>query len=280
MCGVLGQHPQLYGLPETNFFVADTVAGIFQRFAGPGDRHRTHGLARTIAQLHDGEQTEATVERAWQWLRERPAMTVRELAWHVAARAPDRQLVEKSPSNCAEPSNLARLYHTFPAARFLHLTRHPRSTGKSLNQARQGQRAPGASASAPLDPVRIEENWLKVHGYILRFTEQLPIEQSIRLQGEQLLADPDRYLAQIAAWLGIRADAEAIERMKHPENSPFACIGPANARGGNNRKYLEDPRLRVGSPSPANLTDPLEWMPSGEGFSPTTVALARFFGYR
>jgi len=280
VCGMLGQHPDLCGLPETNFFVADTVGGVFQRFAGPGDRHRTHGLARAIAQLHDGEQTETTVERAWRWLRDRSPMTVLELAWHVAALAGNRQLVEKSPSNCAEPANLTRLHQTFPAARFLHLTRHPRSTGKSLYQARQEQRARRLRTTTAPSADRIEENWLKVHGHIVRFTERLPVGQSIRLQGERLLADPDRYLRQIAAWLGIRADPEAIEAMKHPEHSPFACVGPANARGGNNRKYLEDPHLRTGPPPTINLADPLEWMPDGSGFSPATVALARCFGYR
>ena len=277
---MLGQHPELYGLPETNFFVADTVGGIFQRFDGPGDRHRTHGLARAIAQLHDGEQTEATIERAWQWLRERPTMTARELAWHVAALVDNRQLVEKSPSNCGEFAHLTRLYGAFPAARFLHLTRHPRSTGKSLYQARQDQRARRRRTASSPNADRIEDNWLKVHGHIVRFTERLPAGQSIRLQGELLLADPDRYLRQIAVWLGIRADPEAIEAMKHPENSPFASVGPANARGGNNRKYLEDPHLRTGSPPKTNLTDPLEWMPDGSGFGPATVMLARYFGYR
>lgn len=280
VCGMLGQHPQLYGLPETNFFVADTVDGLFQRFAGRGDRHRLHGLVRTLAQLHDGEQTEAAAERAWEWLRERLPMTTRELAWYVASQLGPRQMVEKSPSNCAEAAYLARLYQIFPTARFLHLSRHPRSTGKSLYQVRQEQRARRGRDRMPVDGRRMEENWLKVHGHILRFTERLPVGQSLHLQGEQLLADPDRYLRQIAEWLDIRMDAQAIEAMKHPEVSPFATLGPDNARGGNNRKYLEDPRLRTGSPPKVNLSDPLEWMADGSGFSPATVALARRLGYR
>lgn len=277
---MLGQHPELYGLPETNFFVADTVGGLFQCFAGLGDRHRLHGLVRTLAQLHDGEQTETTAERAWQWLRERLDMTTHELAWHVASQTGQRQIVEKSPSNCAEAAYLAHLYRVFPTARFLHLSRHPRSTSKSLYQVRQEQRARRGRNRMPVDGRRMEENWLKVHGHILRFTEQLPIGQSLHLQGELLLANPDHYLPQIAEWLGIRMDAEAIEAMKHPEASPFATVGPENARGGNNRKYLEDPRLRTGPPPKVNLSDPLEWMTDGSSFGPATVALAQRLGYR
>lgn len=280
VCGMLGQHPQLYGLPETNFFVADTIGGLFQRFAGPGDRHRLHGLVRTLAQLHDGEQTEAAAERGWQWLRARLDMTTHELAWYIAVQLGPRQMVEKSPSNCAEAAYLERLYRTFPTAHFLHLSRHPRSTGKSLYQVRQEQRARRGRDRMPVDGRRMEENWLKVHGHILRFTERLPVGQSVHLQGEQLMADPDRYLRQIAEWLDIRADTEAIEAMKHPEASPFATLGPDNARGGNNRKYLEDPRLRTGPPPKVNLSDPLDWMSDGSGFSPATVALARRLGYQ
>jgi hypothetical protein len=280
VCGMLGQHPELYGLPETNFFVADTVGGLFQCFAGRGDRHRLHGLVRTLAQLHDGEQTETAAERAWEWLRARLDMSTRDLAWYVASRLGQRRMVEKSPSNCAEAAYLERLHRIFPTAYFLHLSRHPRSTSKSLYQVRQEQRARRGRNRMPVEGRRMEENWLKVHGHILRFTERLPVGQSLHLQGELLLADPDRYLRQVAEWLEICVDAEAIEAMKHPEASPFATVGPNNARGGNNRKYLEDPRLRTGKPPKVNLIDPLEWMTDGSRFSPATVALARRLGYR
>ena len=58
------------------------------------------------------------------------------------------------------------------------------------------------------------------------------------------MADPDAGLKDVATWLGIRTDAEAIEAMKHPERSPFASYGPSNARFGNDPGYLEQPELR------------------------------------
>ena len=51
----------------------------------------------------------------------------------------------------------------------------------------------------------------------------------MRVRGEDLLGEPDTYLRKIAEWLGLRTDEEAIEAMKHPEQSPYACIGPENA---------------------------------------------------
>ncbi len=279
VCGMLGQHPELYGLPEMNFFVADTTGELFAWFrqAGPGNRHRLDGLARTLAQLHDGEQTEAAVERAWQWLHKRLDLPTRDLARYIASLIGRRHFVEKSPSNGVEFAHLQRLRHTFPKARFLHLLRHPRTTGKSVYEAHRGR---AKDVSGPRSARLIEDNWLKAQKNILRLTEPLPLGQSMRLQGELLLADPDRYLRQIAEWLDIEVDAAALEAMKHPEHSPFATVGPPNARGGNNRKYLEDPRLRISAAPRVYLTDPLDWMPGGSGFSPATIALARRFGYR
>lgn len=50
---------------------------------------------------------------------------------YLAERVAPRQLVDKSPTQ-GKPENLVRLQRMFPHANFLHLTRHPRSTGNSF----------------------------------------------------------------------------------------------------------------------------------------------------
>ena len=67
----------------------------------------------------------------------------------------------------------------------------------------------------------------------------------MRLRGEDLLSEPRIYVRQIAEWLGLRTDDEATEAMLHPENSPFACYGPANAKFGNDPNLLEAVCLRL-----------------------------------
>ena len=79
----------------------------------------------------------------------------------------------------------------------------------------------------------------------------------MRLRGEDLLSEPRIYVRQIAEWLGLRTDDEATEAMLHPENSPFACYGPANAKFGNDPNFLEKPALRPYSYTPR----PLTWEP-------------------
>ena len=58
------------------------------------------------------------------------------------------------------------------------------------------------------------------------------------------MADLDRGLAQLAEWLDIRTDRDAIEEIERPERSPFARPGPSNARYGNRPSFMESPSIR------------------------------------
>lgn len=291
VCTMLGQHPELYGVPELNLFIADSVGEMVNFFENSGQRYRMHGLVRILAQLHDGEQTEASVRAAWEWLDHHRNWNSTMLAHYVAELVQPRGLTDKSPSNTRNHACLERMYTAFPNARILHLIRHPRSTGNSLykvyserhsfqqlkSRKRQGRKR--QRRFRQLDTTKVELHWLETHKSILDFTNRLGLGQSMRLQGELLLSDPDTYLVQICQWLGISTAPEAIDAMKHPEQSPYACYGPPNARGGNNRGFLEDPKLRVLKRQKISLNDPLEWLNDNGIFQEETIALARQFGY-
>lgn len=88
--------------------------------------------------------------------------------------------------------------------------------------------------------------WYDMHRRITQFLDTLPAGQWMRIKGEDLLSEPEVYLPQIAGWMGLRTDAEAIDAMLHPENSPYACPGPWPAQGGNDRKFTHSPKLRRG----------------------------------
>ena len=94
-----------------------------------------------------------------------------------------------------------------------------------------------------------------------------------------MLNDSRTQLYRIAAWLGVRTDAEAIEAMLHPEASPFAHPGPAESgvAGGNDPLFLRDPVPRKAEiacaldPPPGWAADPPVWG--------MVVALANLLGY-
>ena len=92
------------------------------------------------------------------------------------------------------------------------------------------------------------------------------------------MAEPDLYLRQVTEWLGVDGSDASVEAMKHPENSPFARLGPRNARFGNDPSFMESPELRPYTPKAQSLEGPLAGS-DGTELSDAVKACAREFGY-
>jgi len=243
---MIGEHPDLYGFPELHLFVGDTVQEVFdfeyklaKRYSGP------HGLLRTLAQIHDGFQTTGSIMRAVAWLNERKDWSTKKLMDYLLEKISPLMGLEKSPPTARKSLFIERVYSLYPQAYFLHLTRHPVSTRQSWQEFDETikNRKLSNNKSVNIDKLLA---WYQVHLNIIKFTNTLPVGQSMRIKGEDILSYPDIYLPQIAEWLGVRTDQEAIEAMKHPENSPYACVGPPPATMGNDWKFMQRPHLRSG----------------------------------
>jgi hypothetical protein len=288
---MIGQHPEMTGLPETNLFAADNYQQLSRLYSF---RPRfQHGLLRAIAELGLDGQTGENIEVAKVWLEENSAESTAVLFEDLVDWTSPRNVVEKSPVYTLNSESLVRIKRAFPDALYLHLIRHPRPNCESVYKLRT-QIEHGAKRfkqrmseigrqftqveyrpDAELTP---ETMWLKPHLNIIEFLEGVPQKQHIRIRGEDLLSDPDLYLPQIAEWLEIRTDSEAIDAMQHPERSPFACYGPLNARFGSDPDFLESPAFRPYHPKPQSLDQPLSW-DSGLTFDDTVKHYAVFFGY-
>lgn len=281
---VIGQHPEMYGLPELHLFSGDTILEVFEFEARHGNRFGPPGLLRTLAELHDGAQTTTTVLKALAWLDERQHWSVAQLFDHLIAEI-DRQfhpkiIVEKSPLTVMQPEFIERAYQLFPNAYYLHLMRHPVTARRSWEEYRQTKRKLSMSPKAKQAFQSIEDYrnvkkqlkelpdlefnidciqlWLRGHSNIINFLNTLPLGQSMRVKGEDVLSEPDLYLPQIAEWLGLRTDSAAVDAMKHPEQSPYACLGPKGAFAGNDTEFMASPELRPGKVSQPNLQESLE----------------------
>ncbi|MEO1554831.1 MAG: sulfotransferase [Pseudomonadota bacterium] len=282
--GMLGQHPEIYGMPELNVSQAETIGEILQTLRGPLE-FGLAGLLRLLAELHEGAQTEETVLRAREWLAERAHWSVKRLLDHVQEHVGDKILFDKSPLTVMRPENMPRLLDMYPHASFLHLTRHPITTGKSAMSLRADIQANRTGGDAQmqtrrnLDP---EMSWLRGNTHITDFTSTLPVGQSLRVKAELLLSDPQKYLAQICDWLGVSTSADALEAMMHPENSPYACLGPPSALYGNDPNFLKNPVLdmsRLQNIKEPDLEMVVPWREDGSTLKPETIKLARQFGY-
>jgi sulfotransferase family protein len=314
---MLGQHPQMHGLPETHLFGDETMEQWWSRSV-----HETfqmaHGLLRAVAQLCFGEQTERSVKLAAGWLRRRSSSTSGIVFEELACKVYPLVLVDKSPSMVYSLESMRRAYQFFPQARFIHLARHPRGHGESvlkyLSELAKPEYVPltveaipGLKRQTPLgavpqwisdlasfpysspgqevdsqspsgvDPQR---GWYVLNMNVVIFLKSIPRHQWMTVRGEELLTAPDTGLREIVAWLGLRADSEAIEEMKHPERSPYACFGPPGARLGNDIFFLQSPTLRPARAKVQSLEGPLSWRRDGQGFLPEVKELARYLGYR
>jgi len=303
---MLGQHPQMHGLPETHLF-SDEVLERWLRRCSQETYRMAHGLLRAVAQLCFGEQSEDSVKLAAGWLKRRSSFTSGMIMEELARRAVPAILVDKSPSLVYSLDAMQRVYRFFPAARFIHLTRHPRGHGDSVlkylrmltkpeYRPREGSAEvdavpewvrtlaafPFPSAAQDAVPELSEDpqcGWYVLNSNIVTFLKSIPPHQCTVVHGEDLLGEPDRGLRQVAAWLGLRTDPEAVEEMKHPERSPYARFGPPGARLGNDILFLENPCLHQVRGHSHTLEGPLSWRGDGAGFLPEVKELAQALGY-
>ncbi|KAJ54775.1 hypothetical protein ACMU_16810 [Actibacterium mucosum KCTC 23349] len=287
LSAVIGQHPQLYGVPETNLSIADTVGEWLQMTGGNYRPFLRAGLVRAIAQLETGAQTNASAFQAEQWLFNNQSMTTAALFAMLEASVSPRGIVEKSPMTVTEPRYLNNLLSLAPDARFIHVTRHPYSNCSSMVNTEwfriglEASRPECWDARGGGDPVFDPQfHWLQSHQYILDFEKNVAPDRWLRVRGEDILENPQEVLPGICQWLGIDDGPDAVTEMRHPEESPFACYGPTNALGGNDSNFLEAPMLRPYRAPKSPLNGPLPWRSDAGEFVPEVRELAESFGYR
>ena len=282
---MIGQHPQLYGLPELNLFNVESLKELWVRVSDDvgDDSSRRNGLLRAVAQIYAGEQTDETIEMATHWAAARQDQNTCEVYRELADKLHPFIPVDKSPSYTLAETRLVRILKAFPQARFIHLVRHPIAQCKSVMQLNDGVLTLLVNAiefgpdRATADP---QIAWHDININILNFLSRVPEARQMRLKGEDLMAEPEKTLSEICTWLGIHTDDESLDAMMHPERSPYACFGPITALFGNDPKFLNSPAFRPHVPQVPSLRETVPWRADGSGLRPEVIDLAEEFGYR
>lgn len=270
---MLGQHPGLYCLPEVNPFIAPTL-GESVALLELVRRRTLDGLYRAVAELEFGSQTESAVRKAQDWVARHRGWTAIELMAHLGAGVAPRRLIEKSPSTVLTPERLDAAMRLFPDAQFLHLYRHPVATTSSIAKITGAGQSGGGSRGR--DP---EEAWYGTNAAIIGAGMRLPEGRFMSARGEDILSDPDSFLTQICAWLGLETTAEDLAAMRRPEESPFAKVGPPSAPFGNDPNFLRNPAYVRREIHQKPLASVLDWAPGQRRLRPQTVALSQLMGY-
>jgi hypothetical protein len=275
---MLGQHPELCVFPELLLFRKDTVGELLTDppgWKGAPARQRMAGLYRALAEHHDAAQTPDTVESASRWVESRSAWSVADLLDHLLDLASPRIGIEKSPESSSRDEYLARIVAAYPRARFLHLTRHPSTSVDSMHRAwfHRGY----WDVQPELFHYFCLGVWYFQHRRIDELVRSLPPERALRVRSEDVVNNPAKALPPVCRWLGIDSGRRALEAMSHPEDSPYAALGPQAAAGGWDAGFLDSPELK-----PVELPDSLE-LPASWCADPwlalATRDLARRLGY-
>lgn len=277
---MIGQNPQLAGLPELKLFSYRTVgeleASLPALWRDRGVTHRSPGLVRAVAEFLFGDQSGRSVTSAGAWLKERARWSGADVFDVLQAHVSPRAAVEKSPENVATAVAFRRLSAAYPRARYLHLTRHPASTLYSMQEHwRRTMR------EEPPEGLQVScvASWIDVNRRILRCGATLPPDRYVRIRAEDVLNDPVMQLRSIARALGVRADDDAVTAMTHPETSPFARFGPrcTGVTGGGDPGFLRSPTPRR-AVLPQSLDQPMGWA-GDQALWSMAASLAAELGY-
>ncbi len=278
VCAMLGCHPEAFGFPELNLFVADTVGELLELQdeqssapVNPGADYLA-GLLRAVAELFHGGQSAESLESAADWFSEHANWSTRDVLDMILDAVRPRVGIDKSTRTALSTVSLCRARSSCPQARYLHLSRHPIPTIRSLLSVQH--RVSGRNVGDAWFYARL---WVSVHEIIFNFSADLPVGRVLNARAEDLLQNPKDELARIARWLGLRDDQAAIAAMEHPENSRFAVVTSSRLQGDNDPDFLASPALRrVAPPPPLEL--PSDWNIDA-GTWRDLVELSRRLGY-
>lgn len=276
---LLAGHPRLYGLPETNLFTGATLGeignGAMGRLAG-WQHGQPPGLVRAIAQLHEGRQDPVAIRRAVEWLTARAGASSITIMDHLLGLVHPRAAVEKSPSTVLSARALTRCVQAYPNARYLHVTRHPVSSQRSMN----------AHWNTPWFPAELPQEqrvrwclhfWYSSHLRIIQLLRGMPQDRWRRLRAEDLAGAPKAMLPPVLDWLALDHDDAIIDRMLRTQLWEFAAWDASAGSGGADPKFSRDPRLRPICPPEPEVTDP-GWDISDETRIRIST-LAHYLGY-
>jgi hypothetical protein len=279
MVAMISGHPDIYGFPEMLLSTAETVGGLIEQKPKPWQTPvdlecRRNGVLRAVADVHERSQEEPAMRNAEQWLRERSSWSPWQLMDHLLRAIYPQIGVEKSPETIASSTALDHCIGHYPSARFIHLTRHPASTMRSM-QMHWRYRLINLSEKALV--AHSAKAWYLGHSRIVRKLSELPAWQWKRVRAEDVLRAPDIWLPQLLDWLGLDSDDEIVSRMTRTENWQFAHTGRSGRLFGGDPKFMRAPVLRHVPEAGEIRFDP-SWGLLDE-MTEQMEALAQYLGY-
>lgn len=248
---MIGQHPELHAFPELQIFNVPTLGDMMARNRKRYNRLASPGSIRSIAEVHEQKQTDESCTRAWLWLQQRAEWNPVDFFNYLREQIDPQIAIEKTPFNTCNARALETIIRTYPNAKYLHLTRSVNGNAKSLKEFLKDQdQALGRKKSKQLTSRDLTREypaciWYTCHRNILNIKSLVIESNFIQIKGEDLLNHPERVLRSFCTWMNIDTTATSIDSMMRPHESPYACVGPKIAGGGNDGKFMRQPVLKL-----------------------------------
>jgi hypothetical protein len=276
---LLSGHPEIFGFPEMLIFTASTVGELLTEAerkpyldSGYVCRRQT-GILRAVAELREHSQRPVSIARAGDWLARRAKWSTTRLLDHLLDLAQPQVGLEKSPDTVASKECLARCLACYPAARFIHLTRHPVATQTSMVAHLRA----GLVGDERKRIIEAASSWYLGHYRIVQALREMTTDQWMRIRAEDLLGDPHGCLAAILNWLDLKRDPATLTSMLHTEDWVFAGTGQGHNLFGGDSKFMFSPQLRP-IPDPGPVAFDPAWELPVEMVRRMTI-LARYLRY-
>ena len=248
---IIGQHPELHAFPELQIFNEETVGDMIEKNKRRYKRLASPGSIRSIAEIHEQKQTDESCTRAWLWLQKHAEWNAQQLFDYLREKVDPKIAVEKTPFNSCKGRTLEKIICTYPKAKFLHLTRSINGNAKSLDEFLRDQdvflnrKKTKELSDRALSREYPASIWYSCHRNILQLKSLIDEENFLHIKGEDLLNHPKTILKQFCVWMNIDTSETSINSMLRPHESPYACVGPKIAGGGNDGKFMRQPVLKL-----------------------------------
>jgi hypothetical protein len=246
VAAMIGRNPAAFDVPRLNLFAGDTLEAMLKGVFEPGQNH-VHGLLRAVAYLYGSEQTIISVGMARRWLFRRLSWPTGRVFDELRGRVAPRRLVDKSVVYSRDANCLARIRESVPDAFYIHVVEHPLTPGAVaarmdikaiIEDLRQRGGRGGRDANATPDE---QLKWFNAQSLIAGAINRVAPEKRAILRMDRLLADPSAELTALCQRLDLPHGEADVAAMLHPENSPFAGLGPVGANLGDDPDFLQNP---------------------------------------
>jgi len=200
---MLAGHPGLFSPPELRLLEFATMrereSALGPCNFGACAKHtcdQRHGLQRALMELY--QLDDMSSRQMIDAMLDRNDTTTDAYDVLMRAAAP-RRLLDKSTSYATRFETMEKSKRLFPQARYIHLHRHPLAVIESI--VRNGfEKSPALAESA----------WTSRNDNILRFLAGVDQERQIRVPYELLVAEPERTLRSICAFLNIEFHPDVL----------------------------------------------------------------------